>query len=245
MLLLDFWTYSCINCVRTIPYLRSWYDAYKDDGLVIGRVIDGGGAAAAGLVEGDVIRWRGYAIRVLDTPGATMGSVSYLVEAGGRTVCFCGDVLYEGQSIVSVRPDNIVQMGICQVPEGRMIFPLLTVMENLDLGAYLRKDKNGIKEDLERIFRLFPVLRERRKVHGCVVREDRRPFLDHVIHDRGRHADGGVRPVPPQTRPGQQLTVGTGQKDDAPIGPHELDAAVDRCRLCGQADLPARMESNA
>jgi branched-chain amino acid transport system ATP-binding protein len=57
-------------------------------------------------------------------------------------------------------------MGICQVPEGRMIFPLLTVRENLDLGAYLRKDKNGIKEDLDRVFNLFPILHERRKQHG-------------------------------------------------------------------------------
>jgi branched-chain amino acid transport system ATP-binding protein len=65
-----------------------------------------------------------------------------------------------------VRPDNIVQMGICQVPEGRMIFPLLTVMENLDLGAYLRKDKDGVKEDFEKVFALFPVLRERSKQAG-------------------------------------------------------------------------------
>jgi branched-chain amino acid transport system ATP-binding protein len=72
-----------------------------------------------------------------------------------------GNIIYQGQSIISVRPDNIVQMGICQVPEGRMIFPMLTVMENLDLGAYLRKDKAGIKEDINQVFGLFPVLRER------------------------------------------------------------------------------------
>jgi branched-chain amino acid transport system ATP-binding protein len=47
-----------------------------------------------------------------------------------------------------------------------MIFPLLTVMENLDLGAYLRKDKDGINDDVDRVFRIFPVLRERRKQHG-------------------------------------------------------------------------------
>jgi branched-chain amino acid transport system ATP-binding protein len=77
-----------------------------------------------------------------------------------------GDIIYQGQSIISVRPDNIVQMGICQVPEGRMIFPVLTVIENLELGAYLRKDKDGIKEDFDWVFRLFPVLRERSKQHG-------------------------------------------------------------------------------
>jgi branched-chain amino acid transport system ATP-binding protein len=57
-------------------------------------------------------------------------------------------------------------MGICQVPEGRLIFPLLTVMENLDLGAYLRKDKEGIKEDLDRVFEYFPVLDDRRQQDG-------------------------------------------------------------------------------
>jgi branched-chain amino acid transport system ATP-binding protein len=77
-----------------------------------------------------------------------------------------GDVFYQGQSIVAMRPDHIVQMGICQVPEGRMIFPMLTVRENLDLGAYLRKDNDGIKEDLERVFSLFPILHERLKQHG-------------------------------------------------------------------------------
>jgi len=77
-----------------------------------------------------------------------------------------GDVLYQGRSIAGLRPDYIVQMGICQVPEGRMIFPLLTVNENLDLGAYLRKDRDGIKEDIERVFELFPVLRERGKQAG-------------------------------------------------------------------------------
>jgi branched-chain amino acid transport system ATP-binding protein len=65
-----------------------------------------------------------------------------------------------------MRPDNIVQLGICQVPEGRMIFPVLTVMENLDLGAYLRKDKDGIKADIDRIFGLFPILRERSNQAG-------------------------------------------------------------------------------
>jgi branched-chain amino acid transport system ATP-binding protein len=77
-----------------------------------------------------------------------------------------GEIIYQGQSIIALRPDHIVQMGICQVPEGRMIFPLLTVMENLDLGAYLRKDKAGVKEDIDRVFSLFPVLRERSNQAG-------------------------------------------------------------------------------
>jgi branched-chain amino acid transport system ATP-binding protein len=93
--------------------------------------------------------------------GNGAGKSTTLMTISGVLTPVDGDVLYQGQSIVSVRPDNIVQMGICQVPEGRMIFPLLTVMENLDLGAYLRKDKDGIKQDIDRVFDLFPVLRER------------------------------------------------------------------------------------
>ena len=98
--------------------------------------------------------------------GNGAGKSTTLMTISGVLTPVDGDVLYQGQSIVSVRPDNIVQMGICQVPEGRMIFPLLSVMENLDLGAYLRKDKDGIKQDINRVFELFPVLRERSKQAG-------------------------------------------------------------------------------
>jgi len=94
------------------------------------------------------------------------GKSTTLMTVSGVLTPVEGDILYLGRSIVQVRPDDIVAMGICQVPEGRMIFPLLSVRENLDLGAYLRKDKVGVKEALERVFRLFPVLRERQKQEG-------------------------------------------------------------------------------
>lgn len=98
--------------------------------------------------------------------GNGAGKSTTLMTISGVLTPAEGEILYQGQSIVAVRPDNIVQMGICQVPEGRMIFPILTVVENLELGAYLRKDKDGIKEDFDWVFSLFPVLRERRKQHG-------------------------------------------------------------------------------
>ena len=98
--------------------------------------------------------------------GNGAGKSTTLMTISGILTPQEGNIIYQGQSIISVRPDNIVQMGICQVPEGRMIFPMLTVMENLDLGAYLRKDKDGIKEDFEKVFELFPVLRERSKQAG-------------------------------------------------------------------------------
>jgi branched-chain amino acid transport system ATP-binding protein len=94
------------------------------------------------------------------------GKSTTLMTISGILTPVDGDVMYQGRSIVGVRPDNIVRMGICQVPEGRMIFPILTVRENLDLGAYLRTDPNGIKEDFDRVFSLFPVLRDRQKQHG-------------------------------------------------------------------------------
>jgi len=98
--------------------------------------------------------------------GNGAGKSTSLMTISGVLTPEEGDVIYRGKSIVSLRPDNIVQLGICQVPEGRMIFPVLTVMENLDLGAYLRKDKDGVKKDLERVFGLFPILRERVKQAG-------------------------------------------------------------------------------
>jgi len=94
------------------------------------------------------------------------GKSTALMTISGILTPVEGDIFYQGQPITGMRADNIVQMGICQVPEGRMIFPMLTVIENLDLGAYLRKDSKGIKEDMEWVFKLFPVLRERRKQHG-------------------------------------------------------------------------------
>ncbi len=98
--------------------------------------------------------------------GNGAGKSTTLMTISGVLVPEDGDILYQGESIVSLSPDNIVQLGICQVPEGRMIFPVLTVMENLDLGAYLRRDKNGIKEDIDQVFDFFPVLRERKNQAG-------------------------------------------------------------------------------
>ena len=98
--------------------------------------------------------------------GNGAGKSTTLMTISGVLTPVEGNINYQGQSIVAVRPDDIVNLGISQVPEGRMIFPLLTVMENLDLGAYLRKDNEGIKADLERVFEYFPVLGERRQQEG-------------------------------------------------------------------------------
>jgi branched-chain amino acid transport system ATP-binding protein len=90
----------------------------------------------------------------------TLMTICNVVKATG------GDILYEGRSILNLPSARLAPMGLCQVPEGRRIFPRLTVEENLDMGAFFRKDKKGISSDLEQVFGLFPVLSERRRQHG-------------------------------------------------------------------------------
>jgi branched-chain amino acid transport system ATP-binding protein len=74
-----------------------------------------------------------------------------------------GTIAFEGKRIDHLLPHKIVELGISQTPEGRKIFPNLTILENLELGAYCRKDKEGVKNDLEKVFALFPRLKERSK----------------------------------------------------------------------------------
>ncbi|PIE61539.1 MAG: branched-chain amino acid ABC transporter ATP-binding protein [Desulfobacterales bacterium] len=77
-----------------------------------------------------------------------------------------GSIEFQGQEITGMAPDKIAALGISQVPEGRRIFPYLSVMENLDMGTFLRKDKENIKRDIDHVFELFPRLAERRNQQG-------------------------------------------------------------------------------
>ncbi len=86
----------------------------------------------------------------------TLRAVSGLVKAKS------GQILYEGENIAGMLPHQIVARGIAQSPEGRMVFANLTVLENLYMGAYLRKDKKNFPKDLDFIFSMFPRLKERR-----------------------------------------------------------------------------------
>lgn len=72
-----------------------------------------------------------------------------------------GSILFKGQEISRLRPDKIVGLGISQVPEGRRVFPEMTVIENLEMGAYLRKDKKTVAQDIDNVFDRLPRLRER------------------------------------------------------------------------------------
>jgi branched-chain amino acid transport system ATP-binding protein len=106
----------------------------------------------------------GEIVTLIGANGA--GKTTTLMSISGVVPPVEGQILFEGEPITEKTPDQIVAMGICQVPEGRHIFPGLTVMENLDIGAFLRKDKDGVKEDLEYVLDLFPILAERRNQQG-------------------------------------------------------------------------------
>lgn len=106
----------------------------------------------------------GEIITLIGANGA--GKTTTLMSISGIVPPRSGEIFFMGKPIHNMSPDKIVSLGICQVPEGRRIFPYLTVMENLDMGAFLRKDKDGIKKDMEYIFDLFPILAERRHQTG-------------------------------------------------------------------------------
>jgi branched-chain amino acid transport system ATP-binding protein len=106
----------------------------------------------------------GEIITLIGANGA--GKTTALMSVSGIVPPRTGEILFMGQPIHGMAPDRIVSLGISQAPEGRHIFPDLTVMENLDMGAFLRTNRNGIREDMEYIFELFPILTERRHQPG-------------------------------------------------------------------------------
>jgi len=106
----------------------------------------------------------GEIITLIGANGA--GKSTTLMSISGLEPARHGKITFEDQDITHMDPDKIVQLGIIQVPEGRRIFPYLTVTENLDMGAFLRNDKEEIKRDIEYVFDLFPLLKERRNQPG-------------------------------------------------------------------------------
>ena len=106
----------------------------------------------------------GEIITLIGANGA--GKSTTLMSISGIVPPREGEILFEGAPITSEAPDQIVKRGIIQVPEGRHIFPGLTVQENLDMGALLRNDRDGIAHDLEYVLGLFPILKDRRNQAG-------------------------------------------------------------------------------
>jgi branched-chain amino acid transport system ATP-binding protein len=77
-----------------------------------------------------------------------------------------GRIVFNGREIQNLQPNLIVGLGLSQSPEGRKIFPRLTVLENLQMGAFTRDDQQGIRDDIEKAFAMFPILRERQSQAG-------------------------------------------------------------------------------
>ena len=91
------------------------------------------------------------------------GKTTMLRTISGFVTPTQGDIEYDGVKIGGMDCADIVKLGICQVPEGRQLFSIMSVKENLEMGAYLRKDKAKIAEDLGRVYKIFPLLKERTK----------------------------------------------------------------------------------
>lgn len=106
----------------------------------------------------------GEIITLIGANGA--GKSTTLMTLCGIVPPTSGQIEFQGQDITGMAPDKIAALGISQVPEGRRIFPYLTVMENLDMGTFLRKDKAKIKQDIDHVFDMFPILAERRNQQG-------------------------------------------------------------------------------
>ena len=102
---------------------------------------------------------QGEIVALLGSNGA--GKTTALKTISGFIRPSAGDVFFQGQSISSATPEAIVKLGVAHVPEGRKIFQRLTVLENLELGAFLRSDEEMIQKDLEEIFSIFPLLKKR------------------------------------------------------------------------------------
>ncbi len=94
--------------------------------------------------------------------GANAAGKSTLISCISRTVkSFTGEIQFEGKTISNLRPDQIVDLGLVQIPEGRLLFPKLTVRENLELGSYNKNSRGNRKERLEYVYELLPRLKER------------------------------------------------------------------------------------
>jgi branched-chain amino acid transport system ATP-binding protein len=103
---------------------------------------------------------KGEIVTIIGSNGA--GKSTLLNSISGVLKPKTGDITFKGEKLGTV-PHKIVKRGICQVPEGRLIFANLSVKDNIILGAYLRRDKKQIAEDLEKVYTLFPRLKEREK----------------------------------------------------------------------------------
>lgn len=102
---------------------------------------------------------KGEIVTLIGSNGA--GKTTTLRTIQGINRPRSGTILLEGTALETLPPHEVAMRGVAQSPEGRLIFPRMSVLENLEMGAYARKDKTGLKDDLDRVFTLFPRLKER------------------------------------------------------------------------------------
>jgi len=103
---------------------------------------------------------RGELVSLIGTNGA--GKTTTLKAISGILPPAAGSITFDGEVITHASARRVIKLGIAHCPEGRRVFPYMTVRENLEMGCFLRKDKAGIAEDMDRLFARFPVLHERR-----------------------------------------------------------------------------------
>lgn len=128
------------------------------------------------IAYGNIVALKGISFSVQEGEIVTLigsngaGKSTTLMGISGLVPKQSGKVFFRNHDITNEKPHQIVRMGLCQVPEGRQIFPYLTVEENLLIGVFgnqrLKEDGRLLRENLERVYALFPVLRERRKQQG-------------------------------------------------------------------------------
>ncbi len=106
----------------------------------------------------------GEIVALIGANGA--GKTTTLMSISGCVRSHRGRIRFDGREIGNLPPYEIVRAGLCQSPEGRKIFPRLTVMENLAMGAFTRRDKHAVKQDVERVLEMFPILRQRHAQSG-------------------------------------------------------------------------------
>lgn len=103
----------------------------------------------------------GQIVTLIGANGA--GKTTLLRTVSGLLRPTRGSIEFAGRPLTTLSPENIVELGIAHVPEGRRVFPRMSVLENLELGAYIRKDPAGVRADMQYVFQLFPRLAERRR----------------------------------------------------------------------------------
>lgn len=101
----------------------------------------------------------GELVALVGSNGA--GKSTILKTISGVMKVISGDIVFKGESLVGVQAHKVVAKGLAYIPEGRRVFPYMTVKENLELGAYIESDNNKVKQSLDRVFELFPRLKER------------------------------------------------------------------------------------